>query len=265
MISTLTKLLRLISSLFCRSCSLCCLFCFFFCKFLRIFFKLLPSFFCQLFSCNSLSFAFFLIFNFLNLSLHRLLLYLQGDHLVLDFLYFEVPLHVDVLLHDLILLELSLFLLLSSLLLDLFLAEFGSFTSVLNLLVLVLLDERSLLQSLFITLLHFPECHDLVASILLLGKFYFHLDLKMMFLSLLVLVSNLIRSLFIEFVDFLVLLHYSCKVIHKSLLLKTFFAMHSILQIFYSFIVCLSSITINVLPVLRPLLGILNVALNRVQ
>ena len=98
------------------------------------------------------------------------------------------------LFHNLILLFLLQIFLFSLLLKDLFLTQLGSLSSVLNLLVLKLLDERSCLLALLITLLHLTELHDLIASILLLGKFDFHLDLGVVLLSLLILVSDLISS-----------------------------------------------------------------------
>ena len=98
------------------------------------------------------------------------------------------------LFHNLILRKLPLLFLLCLLLHDLFVTEFGGLSSVLNLLVLKLLDERSCLLALLITLLHLTELHDLIASILLLGKFDFHLDLGMMLLSLLILEGDLISS-----------------------------------------------------------------------
>ena len=103
-------------------------------------------------------------------------------------------LHVDMLFHNLILCELPLFFLLCSLLQNLFVTELGSFSPVLDLLVLILLDERACLLALFITLLHLTELQDLITSILLLGKFDFHLDLGMMLLSLLILEGDLISS-----------------------------------------------------------------------
>ena len=72
--------------------------------------------------------------------------------------------------------------------------ELGRFSPVLDLLILIVLDKRACLLALFITLLHLTELQDLIASILLLGKFDFHLDLGVVLLSLFVLVCDLISS-----------------------------------------------------------------------
>ena len=98
------------------------------------------------------------------------------------------------LFHNLILRELPLFFLLRPLLQYLLVTELGRFSPVLDLLVLILLDERASLLALFITLLHLTELQDLIASILLLSKFDFHLDLGVVLLSLFVLVSDFISS-----------------------------------------------------------------------
>ena len=98
------------------------------------------------------------------------------------------------LFHNLILRELPLFFLLCPLLQNLFVTELGRFSPVLDLLILIVLDKRACLLALFITLLHLTELQDLIASILLLGKFDFHLDLGVVLLSLFVLVCDLISS-----------------------------------------------------------------------
>ena len=81
------------------------------------------------------------------------------------------------LFNDLVLLCLPLLFLLLSLLFDFLLAELGSLSSILNLLVLVLLDDGALVLMFFVPLPDFSLRQDLVASILLLRQFNFHLNL----------------------------------------------------------------------------------------
>lgn len=87
----------------------------------------------------------------------------------------------------------------------------------------------------------------------------------MMLLSLLVLIGNFIVTQFIELSDFLLLLYYTVKVMHESLLFDPVFAMLQFLQVLNSPVVGLSSIAIDVLPVLGSLLCIIVFTLNRVQ
>ena len=68
----------------------------------------------------------------------------------------------------------------------------------------------------------------------------------MMLLSLLVLISDFVSSQFIELSDFLLLLYYTVKVMHESLLLDAVFAMLQFLQVLDSPIVSLSPISIDV-------------------
>ena len=78
-----------------------------------------------------------------------------------------------------------------------------------------------------------------------------------MFLPLFILIGDLFSTQLIELLDPLVL---SCEIIQtfqKFLLLWTLLTLPELPDIFYSLIIRLSSITIDVIPVLGSLLGIL--------
>ena len=81
-----------------------------------------------------------------------------------------------------------------------------------------------------------------------------------MFLPLFIQISMLILACLVELLDFLLLLDHTGQIVYKSLIFSATFTILDFLQICHSLIVGLCAIAIDVLPVLRPLLCVLDVA-----
>ena len=86
----------------------------------------------------------------------------------------------------------------------------------------------------------------------------------MMFLPLFILIGDLFSTQLIELLDPLVLSGEIIQTFYKFLLLGTLLTLPELPDIFYSPIIRLSSIAIDIIPVLSSLLGILTFLFNRI-
>ena len=118
---------------------------------------------------------------------------------------------------------------------------------------LLLIGLRLSLGQVRISLLLLPRVLDLLLS------------LESVLVPLLVLIGEVLLPHLVEGFGLLVLLHYTVEIVHGSLLFSTTVTKPQLLQVIDSLIVSSSPISLYILPVLCPLLGAVQVALDIVQ
>ena len=129
----------------------------------------------------------------------------------------------------------------------------------------MLLDERSLILVLLLIDLGLSLGQICISLLLFPRVINLKLSFEGVLVSLLVAVGDLFLTQLVEGFSLLVLLHDTVEVVHGSLLFSSTVTEPQLLQVIHSLVVCFGPISLYILPVLCPLLGVLQVALDIVQ